>query len=538
MGEIALTRLKFGELSPQEKVELILQERMPPQEQVIYQPTVEFLDADGRLSREERGRVVAMGDRTAIAYRFLVERVLADRGQPPLEIEGEEMDATSAFYILYSLAARSSKEIAHTSILEQVNVGPQEFGGDPPIVVEGVSVLSALRDICALRHFGFEAFSSRGAIFPAGYWRTPAELGAAGIGKELEAINKEIHAIYLELTKRGIEYYLTGLHKGEGEKDWQYRWRVLSHALDDARQVTNGSFLNHLAMHPNSALSLREGLAKLSASELPETREIAAKMRSLAALGLPTLMRHTAASDYSSGLGEKRKGIAKQLRLPEALPRHGQERRSRLLRVEVTPEGERIFLAAFLAREGNTGFEAILQRLRQARQQEVEGFVETVFQGIGLHDKPPDELEMVQVTAQFELSVGAMFEAIRHRLATHIVGRLTPNYGFTIPAIYQELGLKDLYLQAIRLNERGYELIKRLGQDFEEVFGPYFVARGHLVPVTMHLSGFDVFHLIKLRASEGAHPDIKQPMLELEEALRKSEASIFRYLVRKRPDQG
>lgn len=532
MVEELSTKIQFGELSLREKVEFILKERTPPPDQVIYQPTVEFLDGEGKLTREERGRVVAMGDRTAIAYRFLAERVLADREKAGVEIEGEEVDATSAFYLLYALAARSSREIAHTSILEQVNVGPGEFGGDPPIVIEGISVLSALRDICSLRHFAFEAFSSRGAIFPSGYWRIPTELQKAGIGNELEAINRQVYGIYLNLTRRGVEHYLRKLPKQDGEKDWQYRWRVLSHALDDARQVTNGSFLNHLAMHPNSALALREGLAESSASELPETREIAAQIRKLAAPGLPTLMRHTAASDYAKGLPEKRRSIARTLGRVEAERRRGVMGHSRLLKVEVTPDAERIFLAAFLAGQGKGGLEASLQRLRQASQGEVENFVDTAFQGMELHDKPPEELETVQVTAQFEMSAGAMYEAIRHRLATRLVGRLTPDYGFTMPAIYEELGLAEQYLEAIRLNEKGYDLISGLGKNYKEIFAPYFVARAHLVPVTMRVSGPDIFHLIKLRASEGAHPDIKAPMLELEDALRKS-GPIFKYLVHK-----
>ncbi|MBI2845156.1 MAG: FAD-dependent thymidylate synthase [Chloroflexi bacterium] len=536
MVEELSTKFKFGELSLDQKVDFILKERTPRPEQVTYQPTVEFLDPAGRLTREERGRAVAMGDRTAIAYRLLVERVRADREKPAVEVEGEEVDATSAFYLLYALAARSSREIAHTSILEQVNVGPGEFGGDPPIVIEGISVLSALRDICSLRHFGFEAFSSRGAIFPEGYWRIPPELRGARIGSELEAINRQIYEIYLELAKRGVEYYLQKLVKGEGEKGWQYRWRVLSHALDDARQVTNGSFLNHLAMHPNSALALREVIAKLSASPLPETREVAEQIRKLVVPALPTLMRHTEAPDYLQGLRGKSDKISHGLGFESPVSRRGEISRSRVLGVTVSPEAERIFLAAFLGKEAVASFESILDRLGQASPQEIEDLVDRVFGGIGLHDKPPEELEMVQLLAHFEMSVGAMFEAIRHRLATHIVGRLTPEYGFTIPSIYPELGLEEQYLEAISLNEQGYDLICSLGGHYESVFAPYFVARAHLVPVTMRISGLDVFHMIKLRASEGAHPDIKQPMRELEEALRRSGGPIFRHLMRKNGD--
>jgi hypothetical protein len=243
MSERQREKLSFEDLPPAEQAASIIRERTPKKEEVIYEPTVEFLDVEGRLTREEKGKVIAMGDRTAISYKKLTEIVL---GQDAEEIEN--------FYLQYALAARSSDEIAHTSILEQVNPGISEMGGDSPIILEGVTILSALRDVCSLRHFGFEAFSSRGGVFPEGYWRIPSELVATNIGDELETINQTVYGIYLELTEKAIEYYLQRTEKKDDEKWWQYKWRVLNLALDDSRQVTNGTFLNHLSMHPNSAL--------------------------------------------------------------------------------------------------------------------------------------------------------------------------------------------------------------------------------------------------------------------------------------------
>lgn len=125
-------KVKFEDLSPIERAKIVMKERTPFPDEVICTPTIEFLDPTGALTREERGKVIAMGDRTAKSYRNLAKVVLQERDKPPVEVEGEMMDATSAFYLQYALGARSSDEIAHTSILEQVNVGPEVYGGDPP----------------------------------------------------------------------------------------------------------------------------------------------------------------------------------------------------------------------------------------------------------------------------------------------------------------------------------------------------------------------------------------------------------------------
>lgn len=528
-----ISKPKFAELDTQGKVEWIMERRTPKPEQVLYEPTIEFLDPEGELTREERGRVIAMGDRTAISYRNLAKQVIEDRDRKVVEIDGEEVDATSAFYLMYSLAARSSKEIAHTSILEQVNVGPDEFGGDPPIVLEGISVLTALRDVCRERHFGFEAFSSRGGIFPEGYCRIPEELKNTRIGEGLEAINGENYHTYLELTRKGIGHYLQATERKEGEKLWEWQWRVLNLALDDSRQVTNGTYLNHLSMHPNSALSLREALVRLSSAELPETRKIAERLRELTSAGLPTLMKYTEASPYTSSLAQRRKEIIKNLKIEPMDSLRGQIRESTFLDATVTPYAHRIFLAAFLAKEQGVSFPHVMTYLYGVSETEIKNSIEEIFEGIQLHDKPPEELEMIQVTANYEMSVGAIYELIRHRLATHIVSGFTPNRGYTIPEVYYHLGVDDIYCKAIENNERQYDLVSSLGPDYERVFGPYFVTRAHLQPVTVRMSGTDLFHFIKIRAHGAAHPDISLPALGVEKFLRETEPLVFSHLVKK-----
>lgn len=525
----------------QEQTRRILKERTPLREEVIFEPTVEFLDPDNQLTREERGRVIAMGDRTAIAYKELVNRVVEERGKTTI-LGGEVMESTTAFYLQYALAARSQNEISHTSILEQMNAGPEEFGGDPPIIIEGVSILAGLRDVCALRHFGFEAFSSRGGIFPEGYWRIPKELVEAGVGDELEDINREVYKIYLELTERGIKNSLQTLQRREGERDWQFRWRVLNIALDDARQVTNQSFLNHFSMHPNSALALREALVKLSSSELPETVEIADRIRKLATKGLSTLMRFTEASPYQQSLPQKRREALQRLRVRESNEDLGNVQKTTLLknvagsweiRIDPDENAEIEFLAAFLANGNRSTKRDIRSILALKTPEEVDELIGFVFDNMGFHDKPPQELEVVQIHGDFLFSIGAIYELIRHRPQTNLLGRFSTHYSYTMPDVYNELGLAQVYADAMNLNDRGYKLIAGLGSRWENVFGPYFVSRAHLQPVSVRMSALDAFHTLKLRADQGAHPDIRGPMFELEQALREACPAIFRHLVKK-----
>lgn len=519
--------------SDEAKARLILNERTPTIDQVEYGPKIQFLDPEGKLTKEERAKVVAMGDRTAISYENLISQVVAERNKPPVEVEGETVSATAAFFLRYALSARSSKEISHSSILEQLNPGSAEIGGDSSIAVEGISVLAALRDICPLRHFGFEALSSRGAVFPDGYFQVPPELEAAGIGQELDGINRDVYKGYLNLTVRLVEHYLRAMPQKQGEKLWEYRWRILSYALDDSRQVTNNMFLSRFSMHPNSALALREGIVHLASSELPETRMVADELRSLGKTGLPDLMKYTEAAEFTAGIPRKRRQMLKELNLSSDPGMFGHGYRSHFLDLETNSDVDRVFLAAFLASGSNLTVSEINDRLGRLKNKEIEEMVAKVFEGFGGHDKAPKELETVSIMANFLTSVGAIYDVSRHRLATHIVGRFAPVHGYVIPKAVKEIGMVKEYRDLINLSVKGFELIANLGEEYEDVFGPYALTRAHLIPHSIRISGADVFHLIRLRGNLSgdpkSHPDVAGSLGDFGRSLQQ-EKTVFSFL--------
>lgn len=520
----------FAELTNEEKAKVIINERKPSPEQVIFDPTIQYLDPRDELTREERAKVVAMGDRTAVSYDNLSKIVVNDRGRE-IQLGGERVESTPAFFLQYALAARSSEEISHTSILEQVNTGLDVLGGDPPIVMEGVSILASLRDVCTLRHFGFEAFSSRGGVFPDGYWAVPKGLEGKPIAKEIRDVNNDIHKLYLHITEKELEYALSVTPKQEGEKLFQYKWRVLNQALDESRSITNGSFLNHLSMHPNSALSLREGVSQLAGSELPETVQIATELRNLAIESLPTLMKYTGASDYQKGLASKRREMLGKLDWGTPPSLRGKNVSPRLVSANITEDSSRVMAAAFLAEEPGMTLSAAYARLRNMDDREVNLLVGEIFTGMGTHDKPPKALEMVQVKADFIMPQGAFYEVVRHRLATHINAAVTPNYGYYMPESIVQLGLEKEFKQGIELNEYLYDKVSKMGDEYKQVYGPYFMSRAHNLPITIRMNGTDAFHMVKLRASKGAHPSIRLPISQLAQMLQSKDGAIFSHLI-------
>lgn len=148
-------------------------------------------------------------------------------------------------------------------------------------------------------------------------------------------------------------------------------------------------------MHPNSALSLREALVELSSHWLPETQEIARDLRKLAEASLPTLMRYTEASPFMSSLERKKKGIAEELRLVSGKTEQVTDGRSKLLDAKVTLNSDRVFLAAFLARNGEVSYREAYERLKALTSEQVSTYIGRIFEGMQTYDKPPKELETV-----------------------------------------------------------------------------------------------------------------------------------------------
>jgi hypothetical protein len=245
-------------------------------------------------------------------------------------------------------------------------------------------------------------------------------------------------------------------------------------------------------------------------------------------------MRYTKASPFTKSLSEKRKILTAGLGLlnkEEVEGNHTGE--SKLLGFEISENSARDFLAAFIANEGEVGYVQARNEISSLGDVELAVYIKKIFEGMSLHDKPPKEVEVVQVRADYLMSLGAIYESIRHRLATHLVSGLTPKYGYTIPKVFEETGTVSRYRAAMTLNEFGYDLIRKT-QGKGSTYAEYFVARGHLIPYSMRISAMDIFHYLKLRSSPGAHPDISGPSSELAQLLKETNGAIFEHLVLKR----
>ena len=81
----------------------------------------------------------------------------------------------------------------------------------------------------------------------------------------------------------------------------------------------------------------------------------------------------------------------------------------------------------------------------QDRQQIIRKCVE----GMGPHDAPVREFEMVDYTYEYLMDYGAYREFKRHRMQSYIPQSLTTAHGFGVPELLVEAGLKGQFVGAI-----------------------------------------------------------------------------------------
>ena len=88
--------------------------------------------------------------------------------------------------------------------------------------------------------------------------------------------------------------------------------------------------------------------------------------------------------------------------------------------------------------------------------EERQRVIDESLAGLGPHDAPPRELEVVDYTIEFLLDYGAFREFRRHRMQTYLPQTLTVIHGARTPSLISEAGLEGLFADATGAAERGF----------------------------------------------------------------------------------
>ena len=349
--------------------------------------------------------------------------------------------------------------------------------------------------------------SSRYQVMDADYFHVPSELDACPeLRGEYMEVCRHLFRVYQQLID-GSSEYLRGVHpQRPRESDGAYHLRIRRMATDACRSVLPASTLTNVGITAN-ARTLEHAISKLMSAELVEERELGEAIRGQGREVTPTLIKYADVVAYLRQRSQERRELGGDTDTTNVPQEPGVEVRL----VHWDAEAEEKLAAALLYGSSTLDYaeawKSTLELGSGERQRVINGFL----QGMGPHDAPPREFEVVDYTFEILMDYGAFREFRRHRMQTYLPQQLTVAHGVRVPDLIKESGLRDKFTEATGEAERVHQ---NLRQAMSPVVAQYVVTHAHNRRLLSKLNLRECYHLFKLRTSSEAHESIRGPMLE------------------------
>ena len=365
--------------------------------------------------------------------------------------------------------------------------------------------------------------SSRYQVMPSDYFHTPAELAVhPTLSREYEATCQHLFDVYQKLIDGCLEF-LRGIHRQRSrESDAAYELRLRRIATDGCRSALPAATLTNVGVTAN-ARTLERAISKLMSSELKEERQLGEEVREQGRAVTPTLIKYADVVEFLRERPHIRKSLASFLHLTNQQVQTAAEVRL----VHWDEQAEEKLAAAFLYGASNLDYPAVWQQVKALSPLERQRIVDDSLLGLGPHDAPPREMEVVDYTIEFLMDYGAFREFRRHRMQTYLPQMLTVAHGIRTPSVIAEAGMEGLFAEATGVAERAFH---RIHDAVSPVVAQYVVTHAHNRRVISKLNLRECFHLFKLRTSPMAHDSIREPTKEALRLVSEKHPQFFRHL--------
>ena len=365
--------------------------------------------------------------------------------------------------------------------------------------------------------------SSRYQVMEPGYFHVPSELDGHGtLRREYVATCQRLFDIYHQLIDGCMEYLRGAHHKRSRESEAAYNLRLRRIATDGCRSVLPASTLTNVGVTAN-ARTLEHAISKLMSAELIEEQEIGADVREQGRSITPTLIKYADVVEYLEQRPERRKELAQSL-----TPGAYEVRTSAEVRlVHWDGQAEDKLVAALLYGSAGLDYTEAWDRAQAMTSEEHGRIIDSFLEGLGPHDAPPRELEVVDYTFEILLDYGAYREFRRHRMQTYLPQLLTVAHGVRVPSVIAEAGLETLLAEATNAAEG---IFHKIHAEVSPAVAQYAVTHAHNRRVLSKINLRECYHLFKLRTSALAHESIREPMQEALRLAKEKHPTLFRYL--------
>ena len=397
------------------------------------------------------------------------------------------------------------------------------------LAVENVSRL-AVDTLEDNRLASYTEKSSRYQVMPEDYFYVPDELVKhPALKKEYEAACQALFQGYFKLINGCMEYLRETTPRIATERDGAFNGRLSRIATDHCRAVLPAATLTNVGVTAN-ARTLEHAITKLVSSELIEEQHLGDAVREQGRLITPTLIKYADKIDYlarASGLQldqARRFGFPGDEPAAESMASGASVPEVRL--VHWDQKGEEKLAAALLYRHSNLAYDQVWERVNELGSEPRQAIIDESAAGIGPHDAPLREFEVVDYSFEFMLDYGAYREFKRHRMMSYLPQPLTVTHGYRVPSVVAQAGLGSEFEQTVRSAEEVYWKVREVSPPAAQ----YLVTHAHNRRVVSKFNLRECYHLFKMRTSDEAHFSIREPMQEAMRLAVAVQPQFFRHL--------
>ena len=370
--------------------------------------------------------------------------------------------------------------------------------------------------------------SSRYQVMPPDYFYLPPELDQQ---PELGALFREscrgLFGAYRRLIDGCMDHLRREKSQREGEREPAYNLRLRREAIDSCRAVLPAATLTNVGVTANARV-LEHAISKLLSSGLAEERQLGQEILQEGRKITPTLIKYAARNPYLAEVPEVQRELARRYTPSgdgEAVCRPSSQEATVKL-VHWDPEAEAKLAAALLFRYSTLDYGEIWRRVGDMTPEDRQSIFDRCLAGLGPHDAPVRELEMVDYTFEYLLDYGAYREFKRHRMQSYVPQPLTVAHGYRVPPLLVEAGLSAEFEEALGLVEGAYQQLCQ----HSPLLAQYLVTHAHNRKVLSKLNLRECYHLFKLRTSDLAHFSIREPVVRAMELAVEKHPGLFRHL--------
>ena len=346
---------------------------------------------------------------------------------------------------------------------------------------------------------------------PGGRWRAtvPHEIAGTDLEPRFAAFLDTVFEAYGRMYGPVDAFYRERFPRQKGDSDFVYRQTIMAKTCDTLRVLLPAATRSNVGIYATGQ-SYEQLLMRLAAHPLAEMREYGDLMLKELRTVIPAFLkrvdvedRGVAWSGYWRDTRERLDEVTGKMLLGVA-----SEARDEVTLTDFDPDGEIKLVSAAMYASSGLPDDQLLEVARSMTAEERAAVLEASVGARGnRRHKPGRSWESTSYRFDVLCDYGAFRDLQRHRPLTIEWQALGTQYGYDIPAVIEEAGLRGEW-------ERVFEASAAMEQElcaagFEQA-AQYAVSMAYKIRFVMQMTAREAMHLTELRSQPQGHPTYRR----------------------------